>query len=120
MLRRACSELTARGVRILARSPVLETEPVGVSPGQGPYLNQVVAALTELDAPQLLALCHEVEASLGRRRRARWGARTMDIDILTFGSERIASPGLTLPHPAIGSRPFTAAGLVAVRSAEPR
>lgn len=81
---------------------------MGVSPGQGLYLNQVIAVLTELDATELLAVCQEVEVSLGRRRRERWGARTIDIDILTFGGARISTPLLTVPHPGMESRPFVA------------
>lgn len=120
LLRAALRLLQDRGVRVLRRSPILETDPVGGPFGQGPYLNQVVTVVTELDAAGLLAVCHEIEAALGRRRRVRWGPRTIDIDILTFGSERHSTPELTIPHPAITERPFTAAGLSAVRGPLPR
>lgn len=108
LMRAACRALSAAGVRVVSRSPVVETEPMGVSPGQGLYLNQVIGVRTELDAVGLLSVCQEVEASLGRRRRQRWGARTIDIDILTFGGARISTPLLTVPHPGVESRPFVA------------
>ena len=87
---------------------------MGGPPGQGAYLNQVVAVLTDLSAHELLKVCQEVETALGRRRRARWGPRTIDIDILTFGDERFDDDTLTVPHPAVTSRPFVAASLRAL------
>lgn len=115
LLRAALRALTERGVRVVRRSPVLETDPIGGPPGQGAYLNQVVTVLTDLSVHALLATCQEIEAALGRRRTQRWGPRTIDIDILTFGEERISDAVLTVPHPATTSRPFVAAGRTTVR-----
>lgn len=106
LLRAALRALTERGVRVVRRSPVLETAPIGGPPGQGAYLNQVVTVLTDLSAHALLTTCQEIEAALGRRRTQRWGPRTIDIDILTFGRDRIASSDLVVPHPALITRAF--------------
>ncbi len=85
-------------------SPICETEPVG--PPQDAYLNQIVRGNCELDPPALLQRCQSIENSLGRIRRERWGPRTIDIDILTFGQMSWQDESLTIPHPRIEERVF--------------
>jgi 2-amino-4-hydroxy-6-hydroxymethyldihydropteridine diphosphokinase len=86
-------------------SSLYETSPVG-GPEQGPYLNAVVVVDTELSARQLLNVCLDIERKHGRERGERWGPRTLDMDVLLFGSEVIAESDLTVPHPRMIERRF--------------
>ncbi|MFA5959122.1 MAG: 2-amino-4-hydroxy-6-hydroxymethyldihydropteridine diphosphokinase [Tatlockia sp.] len=70
------------------------------------YCNTVVALQTRLSPEVLLFFCQKIEQSQGRIRKVRYGARTIDIDILFFGSLKRNSPKLTLPHPRIQERDF--------------
>ncbi|HEX6230606.1 MAG TPA: 2-amino-4-hydroxy-6-hydroxymethyldihydropteridine diphosphokinase [Actinomycetota bacterium] len=92
------------GVTVVRSSRVYETEPVG--PPQPAYLNAVVEVRTELDPRGLLDACHVVEDELGRVRTERWGPRTIDIDVLTFGDREVDEDDLTLPHPRMHERGF--------------
>ena len=94
-----------RGTRLLATTAVEETAPFGTG-AQGPYLNQMVALRTALTPRALLGELQRIEASLGRVRRVRWGARTIDLDIVRFGVTRSRGRELELPHPGLASRDF--------------
>jgi 2-amino-4-hydroxy-6-hydroxymethyldihydropteridine diphosphokinase len=104
-LTRAVQGLEARGVHVRRSSRVYETDPVG-GPSQPDYLNAVIEVETDLDPVDLLGLCLEVETDLGRVRGERWGPRTCDIDILTYGEQEIAEAVLTVPHPLMHERAF--------------
>ncbi len=105
-LERARSALAALpGTRLLRASSVEETAPVGNVP-QGPYLNQMVAIETELAPRELLDRLHEIERSAGRVRGVRWGARTLDLDIVMFDRQTVSEPDLLVPHPEIPNRDF--------------
>jgi 2-amino-4-hydroxy-6-hydroxymethyldihydropteridine diphosphokinase len=93
------------GVRCTAVSGVYETAPVG-GPPQDDYLNAVVLADSALPGLEILRHCQAVEAALGRVRVQRWGARTLDVDIIARGDELSTDPRLTLPHPRAGERAF--------------
>ena len=93
------------GVVLLAASSVEETVPLGARL-QAPYLNQMVAAATTLDPHALLARLQHIERALGRVRARRWDARTIDLDIVRFGTRALASPSLVLPHPGLADRIF--------------
>lgn len=95
------------GVSILSRSSLYETPPWGPVP-QGPYLNLVVAIETELSARELLYMLLGVEHAFGRdrTREIRFGPRTIDIDILLYGEEKIDEPDLEIPHPRMMERAF--------------
>jgi 2-amino-4-hydroxy-6-hydroxymethyldihydropteridine diphosphokinase len=95
----------ADGVEVLAVSGLRETEPVGVV-DQPPFLNGVVRIETTLSPRALLDLLLEIERTLGRVRGERWGPRTVDLDLLAYGSERIDEPGLRVPHPRLHERRF--------------
>ena len=111
-LQRAVDLLAAaQGIAIRRSSRVYETDPVG-GPPQPRFLNAVVDARTSLEPRDLLDACHGVERSLGRERGVRWGPRTIDIDILTYGRERIAEPDLVIPHPRMHERGFVMAPLL--------
>lgn len=104
-LRVAVQLLAARpGVRIVASSRVYETAPVG--PPQPHFLNAVIQADVGLSPRELLRACLEVEDELGRVRLERWGPRTIDIDVLSLGSETIDERGLEVPHPRMHERAF--------------
>ena len=101
----ALGHLKTGGVRIMRRSRRYRTAPWGVA-DQPDFINICVAAETTLAPRALLGLIHATEAALGRERRERWGPRTIDIDILAYGDERIDEPGLTIPHPRLTERAF--------------
>ena len=62
---------------------------------------------TTLSPNQLLLLCQSIENQQGRKRLGeRWGARTLDLDILTYGERTIQEPDLIIPHPGISQRGF--------------
>jgi 2-amino-4-hydroxy-6-hydroxymethyldihydropteridine diphosphokinase len=98
----------APDVSIGAISPVYETEPAG-GPVQPDYLNAVVIAATTLPAMMILDLAQGIEKAFHRAREVRWGPRTLDIDIITYGSEVSDDPRLILPHPRAHERAFVLA-----------
>lgn len=91
--------------RLLAASQVEETAPFG-SGAQGPYLNQIVLVATLLTPFALLGALQHIERTLGRVRTRRWGARTIDLDVVRFGDVSMKSRRLELPHPGIRDRDF--------------
>jgi 2-amino-4-hydroxy-6-hydroxymethyldihydropteridine diphosphokinase len=95
-------------VKVVARSSVYKTAPVGGPPGQPPFLNQVIAVETELDARGLWERCQAVEHALGRARahEERWGPRTIDVDLLLYGEDEIDDEDLVVPHPRMHERGF--------------
>ncbi|MGA7206928.1 MAG: 2-amino-4-hydroxy-6-hydroxymethyldihydropteridine diphosphokinase [Specibacter sp.] len=93
-------------VRLVDVSPVVSTKPVGGPPGQPDFLNMVIAVDTTLDPYELLAHCQGVELAHHRVREVRWGARTLDVDIITYGDAHSEDPVLTLPHPRAAERAF--------------
>ncbi|MEO8624913.1 MAG: 2-amino-4-hydroxy-6-hydroxymethyldihydropteridine diphosphokinase [bacterium] len=102
----ARSALTlVRGVDLVAASRVEETVPLGSSV-QGAYLNQMVAVATTLSPESLLDRLQQIERGLGRVRGRRWGARTIDLDIVRFGETRLSTARLELPHPGLADRDF--------------
>jgi 2-amino-4-hydroxy-6-hydroxymethyldihydropteridine diphosphokinase len=103
----------APGIEVTAASRVYETAPVG-GPEQGPYLNAVVALRTRLSPAELLGLAHLLEDRAGRVRAERWGARTLDVDVLLVGDERVDTRDLTVPHPRLWQRGFVLAPLADV------
>lgn len=103
----------AQGVTLRRVSSVYVTPPWGKL-DQPAFLNMAALIETTLSARALLAVCLNVEQALGRRRLERWGPRTLDIDILTYGDTAIAEPDLETPHPRIAERAFVLAPLVEI------
>ncbi|MFI6039376.1 2-amino-4-hydroxy-6-hydroxymethyldihydropteridine diphosphokinase [Streptomyces sp. NPDC051315] len=98
------------GLRVKAVSPVYETEPWGVEPGSQPsYFNAVVILKTTLPPSSLLERAHAVEEAFHRVRDERWGARTLDVDIVAYADVVSDDPHLTLPHPRAHERAFVLA-----------
>ncbi|MDQ6633544.1 MAG: 2-amino-4-hydroxy-6-hydroxymethyldihydropteridine diphosphokinase [Gemmatimonadota bacterium] len=91
--------------RLAAASIVEETVPFGPA-AQGPYLNQMVVMETSLPPTVLLGALQRIEWSLGRVRRERWGARTIDLDLVRMDGIEMRSATLVLPHPGWPSRDF--------------
>lgn len=86
-------------------SSVYETKPVG-GVEQGDFLNAAISLDTELKPIELLKFAQQLENQAERVREVRWGPRTLDVDILTYGNEVLSSEELTLPHPRIAERAF--------------
>ena len=80
--------------------------PKGIDQSEPNYLNGVIEVSTSLKPKKLLAALNEVENHFGRVRLERWAARTLDIDIITFGSELIETKSLIIPHPRAFERAF--------------
>jgi 2-amino-4-hydroxy-6-hydroxymethyldihydropteridine diphosphokinase len=107
-LRTALAALAEDG--LVARSTLYETPPWGPVE-QPPYLNAVAVVSGPEDAAGWLARAHELERAAGRTREVRWGARTLDVDVVTVtGDDGRAvvsdDPDLTLPHPRAHERAF--------------
>jgi 2-amino-4-hydroxy-6-hydroxymethyldihydropteridine diphosphokinase len=95
-------------------SPIVETEPWGYA-DQPRFLNAAAEVETELPARGFLDLLLDVERRLGRERTGpRFGPRTIDLDLLLFGDERISEPGLEVPHPRLRERLFVLEPLAAL------
>jgi 2-amino-4-hydroxy-6-hydroxymethyldihydropteridine diphosphokinase len=103
------------GVRLVARSPLYRSRPMGPA-DQPDFVNAVAGLATRLGPEELLEALHGIERAHGRRRSAvnRWGPRTLDLDLLTHGETVREVPGLTLPHPGIGERNFVLLPLASV------
>ena len=93
------------GTRIVAASDVEETLPIGPI-AQGPYLNQMLAVETSLSPRELLRELQAIELAGGRVRDARWGPRTLDLDIVMLESQSVNDADLTIPHPELEARDF--------------
>jgi 2-amino-4-hydroxy-6-hydroxymethyldihydropteridine diphosphokinase len=109
----AVARLGERGFRTTLRSSLWLSEPVG-GPPQGMFLNAVAGGETELGPEALLEACLATEREMGRVRGERNGPRTIDVDILLYGSERRDAPGLVIPHPRLHERRFVLAPLAEV------
>lgn len=97
--------LDEQNVATTAASPVYENRAIGMGEAD-PFLNAVVKVRTELEPDALLEVCLAVEAQLGRVRSEVWAPRTIDIDILTYGTLQAKTEKLHLPHPRITERDF--------------
>ena len=102
---RALQALRGRGIRLGRLSGLYETEPVGREE-QPDFLNMVVWLTTLLPPLQLLTRMQEIEQQLGRVRHERWGARTIDLDLLCMGGLIWRDERLVLPHPRLHERRF--------------
>jgi 2-amino-4-hydroxy-6-hydroxymethyldihydropteridine diphosphokinase len=91
--------------RVIGASSIEETEPIGPI-AQSAFLNQMIAIETDLSPHDLLGRLQEIEAHEGRVRQARWGPRTLDLDIVCFDRETVDDTDLRVPHPELPNRPF--------------
>jgi 2-amino-4-hydroxy-6-hydroxymethyldihydropteridine diphosphokinase len=104
-LRAAIRALPGHGIDVLGCASIYSTEPREVV-DQPWFLNTVVQADTSLSPGDLLAACLDIERENHRTRERLKGPRTLDIDILFYGSEVVRMPGLTIPHPSFSDRRF--------------
>jgi 2-amino-4-hydroxy-6-hydroxymethyldihydropteridine diphosphokinase len=107
-IRGALAELDAApGVRVVAVSTLVETEPVGYL-DQPRFLNGAAALETDVPARELLELLLQIERRFGRRRQGvpAQGPRTLDLDLLLYGDAEIDEEGLQIPHPRLHERAF--------------
>lgn len=89
--------------KVLAESGIEETAPIG-GPPQGNYLNQMVLLETGLDPLRFLKALQAIENTNGRVREEPRGPRTLDLDIVKFGTRRLRDPDLKIPHPELPKR----------------
>jgi 2-amino-4-hydroxy-6-hydroxymethyldihydropteridine diphosphokinase len=97
------------GIKNVFMSPLYESHAVteaGVDETMPAYLNGVIRLDTTLKSKELLEVIRKIEDDNGRVRLTRWGSRTLDIDIITFGTEIKATKDLTIPHPRAFDRAF--------------
>ncbi len=106
-LRRAFEALgSLPGSRLVARSSLYRSAPLGPIT-QPDFCNAVAGLLTTLEPSALLAELKSIEQQLGRAAPVvRWGPRRIDLDLLAYGSARIDTPDLKVPHPGLAERAF--------------
>jgi 2-amino-4-hydroxy-6-hydroxymethyldihydropteridine diphosphokinase len=97
--------LLRQALEVTAVSEYFSTKPVS-DIEQPNYLNAICIAESDLPALDLLAVLHGIEKSLGRERLERWGPRTIDLDLIQYGSLLSSADELTLPHPRAHERRF--------------
>ena len=102
--------------RVERTSSIYRSAPAGPV-AQAHYLNAVLLLTTTLPPGQLLDALQQIEQEQGRVRSVRWGPRTLDLDILLYGDQRIDSPRLTVPHPAMRQRNFVLYPLLEISGA---
>jgi 2-amino-4-hydroxy-6-hydroxymethyldihydropteridine diphosphokinase len=90
----------------LRRSSIFETEPAAVGEEHGKFLNAAVVGTTTLPPRPLLERLLEIEGEQGRARPYPMAPRTLDLDLILYGSAVIDEPGLVVPHPRFRERPF--------------
>lgn len=107
---RALHELhVSEGIRVLETSAVYASPAHTVGDREEPdYLNAVAKIVTTLTPRAVMDRCLDVERALGRERTAgkKWQRRTIDIDIVFYGDERVSATGLSIPHPRLSERLF--------------
>ena len=102
---RAALRALRRNERVVAVSRFYSTKPRGVL-AQPDFCNAVAIVQTKRSPRELLELLKNLESELGRTPGERWGSRVIDLDILTYGKQRVDEPGLYIPHPRLFERGF--------------
>ncbi len=104
---RAVEKLQTGGVENIRRSAVLKNPAVGCVPGTPDFQNGALTGIWRGTALELLRLCQKIERSEGRpAEHSSRESRTLDLDLILFGEERIQLPELTVPHPRAQQREF--------------
>ena len=96
-------------IRVTKYSPIFESKALtlaGIDTSKPEYLNTVIEIKTALKPEELLLALQAIENQLGRLRKERWGDRTIDIDIITYGQHSLNSRSLVIPHPEAANRSF--------------
>ncbi len=100
-----CTAPPGDEIRITRVSSVYQTAPWGYA-DQPDFLNCIVEAQTSLSPGELLGWAQAVEQSIGRQPSVRYGPRSIDVDILLYGTRVVDEPGLQIPHPRLHQRAF--------------
>jgi len=100
-------------IRVIETSSLYHTKPQMLA-GQPWFINGVVLCETDLSVEDLFNTIQHIEQDFGRDRQIRWGPRTLDLDLLTFGDHQINLPSLTIPHPRLHERRFVLIPLLEV------
>ena len=100
-----CLQLLSNEFELISKSPCYETKPYGYEK-QPNFINLAVKVKTKLKPHELLKKLQHIENTLGRRRIFRFNPRTIDLDILSYGSEIIDDKGLVIPHKGLLERDF--------------
>ncbi|MEQ8310497.1 MAG: 2-amino-4-hydroxy-6-hydroxymethyldihydropteridine diphosphokinase [Sphingopyxis sp.] len=108
----ALAALESEDVEAVDASPIIASDPIG--PSRRRYANAVALVASELAPPEMLARLQAIEARFGRRAGQRWGARTLDLDILLWSGGAWSDAALTIPHPALTDRAFVLGPLRAI------
>jgi len=98
---------------VVTVSSIYKTAPWGNS-DQPDFYNQVIVIQSQLTPQRALEFIHDIEKKMGRDRVEKWGPRTIDIDILFWGSRQLSESNLTIPHPGIPLRKFVLIPLIEV------
>ncbi|PTR01357.1 2-amino-4-hydroxy-6-hydroxymethyldihydropteridine diphosphokinase [Mucilaginibacter yixingensis] len=113
LLKEAAGHIAQTIAPVLKASSVYETGAWGKT-DEPDYLNQVLLLQTDMPARDVLNRVLSIEQQMGRKREVKWGARSIDIDILFYGDAIMHEPGLTVPHPQLHNRRFTLEPLVEI------
>ncbi|MDD5097754.1 MAG: 2-amino-4-hydroxy-6-hydroxymethyldihydropteridine diphosphokinase [Candidatus Omnitrophica bacterium] len=95
-----------QNTRVIKKSRLISSFPVGGPSGQGNYLNAALKIKTNILPKNLLKKLKKIEITLGRVKSVRFAPRVIDLDILLYGNKIIKSQGLTIPHPRMFERDF--------------
>ena len=109
----ALNYMEQSGLKVLAVSSLLETEPYGVT-DQPCFINAVVKIETELAAHDLLRLLLAIELKMGRVRKRHWGERNIDLDLILYDDKIMKDKDLIVPHPDMQNRLFVLSPLAEI------
>lgn len=112
VLMAALAALESDDVEAVDASPIIASAPLG--PSRRRYANAVALVASTLTPPEMLACLQAIEAAFGRRTGQRWGARTLDLDILLWSGGVWSDAALNIPHPAMAQRDFVLGPLRAI------
>lgn len=105
---------SSSGIEVQAASSLYETSPIG-GPPQRSFVNAVVRIDTDLNPQGLLQSLKKIEQRLGREPGGiHWGPRVVDLDVLTYGDNKINEPDLEIPHPLMSGRRFVLVPLLEI------
>jgi 2-amino-4-hydroxy-6-hydroxymethyldihydropteridine diphosphokinase len=102
------------GIEVTALSPMYQSDPVELNDDGPAFLNQVIKCEYQFLSSELLDSLERIEISLGRTDKGSKCSRTIDLDILLFGSQHISTPRITVPHKELLKRPFALVPLLQI------
>ncbi len=100
--------------KLMSQSSLYQSKPMGPA-DQGDYINSVAELSTSLSSLALLDQIQDIENAQGRvRKTEKWGARTLDLDLLLYGCQIISTPRLSVPHYGMKERLFVLLPLIEI------